>query len=101
MGLETGKTFLAIAYDEDTKTLGFKVFSSKGQGMAEVEDLMVYATKTSVNVIYAGSILEKIPAIPTDGSHKFQIRKGEDGFFCVDLTKGKKNPKAKSKAKGK
>jgi hypothetical protein len=101
MGLETGKTFLAIGYDEDTKILGFKVSSAKGQGMAEVEDLMVYATKTRVHVIYAGSTLEKISAIPTDGSHKFQITKREEGLFCVDLTKGKKNPKAKSKAKGK
>lgn len=101
MKLETGKTFLAIGYDEDAKILGFKVSSEKGQGMAEVEDLMVYATKATVHVIYAGSTLEKIPSIPTDGSHKFQITKGEDGIFCVDLTKGKKNPKAKSKAKGK
>ena len=78
MGIQTGQTYISIGYDEDTKTLGFKVNTKKDIGMAEVEDLTGPATKATVNAIYIGSLLEKIPAIPTDGSHKFQVIKGED-----------------------
>ncbi|BAH76686.1 hypothetical protein [Solidesulfovibrio magneticus] len=100
MKLKTGKTFIAIGYDKDNNLLGFKVASKKEQGMAPVEELKVYATGTSVDVIYAFSTLDKIPAIPRDGSYKYLVSEGEAGVFFVDLGKGKKNPKAKSKAKG-
>jgi len=96
--LKTAKTYISIGYDKENNLLGFKVFSKKEPGTAVVEELKVYATGTSVDVIYAFSTFDKIPAIPRDGSYKFLIKEGEDGVFYVDLAKGKKNPKAKSKA---
>ncbi len=95
--LKTGQTYLTIAYDDVEDLLGFKVYNTKQPGSALVQDLQVYATGTSVNVIYAFSIFEKIPTIPKDGSYKYSIKEGDGGIFQVDLKKGKKNPKAKSK----
>jgi hypothetical protein len=97
--LKTDKSYIAIGYDEENNLLGFKVLSKKEPGTALVEELKVYAIKQSVNVIYAFSLLDKISDIPRDGSYKYLIQEGEGDVFYVDLSKGKKNPKAKSKVK--
>jgi len=99
LNLKTGKSYILIGYEEENNLLGFKVLEKKEQGAVLVEELKVYAVKGSVDIIYAFSAMDKIPGIPRDGSYKYGIQEGEGGIFFVDLGKGKKNPKAKSKAK--
>ena len=99
--IQANKTYLAIGYEDEGKLLGFKVLDKKEPGSVLVEELKVYAIDGTVDVIYAFSALDKIPAIPRDGSYKYLIQEGEGGIFFIDLGKGKKNPKVKSKAKSK
>lgn len=99
LSLKTGKSYVSIGYEEEKKLLGFKILEKEEQGAVLVEELKVHAIKQSVDAIYAFSALDKIPDIPRDGSYKYGIQEGEDGIFFVDLGKGKKNQKAKSKAK--
>ena len=91
--LEPGKSFIEVGYDEDAKSVAFKVSTTAGENKAKVETFHVHAKNLDVPVIYIASYLEEIPGIPRGLACRYPLHSSDEGYFFFNLSEGKQKTK--------